>query len=407
MTKRVGKRGDTLIEVMLAVGIFSMVAIAVAAVMSGGVSSAQTALEATLAREEIDTQAEALRFIHAAYIAEKNAGVENGQYTNLWRTITNEENVISGEGNIESVSKYDLTSCANLYNDNNNILTEQKAFILNTWALGSDDNSVYIPVTGNQNRFAQASTYPRLILSSTANTLVGGDSGELSKAEGIYIIAVKDPGFTTIAGSDGKKSAYFDFYIRTCWYGTGDQAPSTISTVIRLYDPEALPDIKPPSNPEPQTAENILKDSKYSISDDGNNRFAQINGRHYDRTNNNRDPVLLGFVCHASTDQGFTGRSFIGPVLVGPNSDSVKYIDEAGSPDDTGSITFDGKTYYYSSTEHWMDITTTDCGDSTLKDMIEYSKSGQKNIYQAGTTSAKNAVLRAAEWILQEAKKQS
>ena len=76
MIKRVGKRGDTLIEVMLAVGIFSMVAVAVVAVMSGGTSSAQTALETTLAREEIDAQAEALRFIQASYIADKNSGDE-------------------------------------------------------------------------------------------------------------------------------------------------------------------------------------------------------------------------------------------------------------------------------------------------------------------------------------------
>ena len=76
MTKCVSKRGDTLIEVMLAVGIFSMVAVAVVAVMSGGTSSAQTALETTLAREEINTQAEALRFIQSSYIAEKDN--ENG-----------------------------------------------------------------------------------------------------------------------------------------------------------------------------------------------------------------------------------------------------------------------------------------------------------------------------------------
>ena len=62
-------------------------------------------------------------------------------------------------------------------------------------------------------------------------------------AEGIYIIAIKDPNSTTIIGSestDNKEAAYFDFYIRTCWYGTGDQNPSTISTVMRLYDPDAV-----------------------------------------------------------------------------------------------------------------------------------------------------------------------
>ena len=51
------KKGDTLVEVTLAIGIFSMIAIAVASVMSGGTASAQLALETTLAREEIDTQA--------------------------------------------------------------------------------------------------------------------------------------------------------------------------------------------------------------------------------------------------------------------------------------------------------------------------------------------------------------
>ena len=51
-----------------------MVAIAVVAVMTGGTSSAQNALETTLAREEIDTQAEALRFIHASYLADEESG---------------------------------------------------------------------------------------------------------------------------------------------------------------------------------------------------------------------------------------------------------------------------------------------------------------------------------------------
>ena len=85
MNKRVGKRGDTLIEVMLAVGIFSMVAVAVVAVMSGGTSSAQTALETTLAREEIDAQAEALRFIQTSYITSRES--EESKFGQLWKTI--------------------------------------------------------------------------------------------------------------------------------------------------------------------------------------------------------------------------------------------------------------------------------------------------------------------------------
>lgn len=248
MVKRVGKRGDTLIEVMLAVGIFSMVAIAVASVMSGGVSSAQTALESTLAREEIDTQAEALRFIHAAYISEKNSGKENGRYKGLWDMITDANNVITGEQNIKSVTGYAPDNCADLYNGDNNVLYQQRAFILNTWALGNSDsgpefiNKIYFSARADNDKFQPASTYPRLILGNPDDKLINDPTGDLQFAEGIYIIAVKDPDSTNIAGSNVNKSAYFDFYIRTCWYGTGDQAPSTISTVMRLYDPKALPD---------------------------------------------------------------------------------------------------------------------------------------------------------------------
>ena len=76
------KKGDTLIEVTLAVGIFSMVAVAVVAVMSNGTAGAQTSLETTLTREQIDAQAEALRFIHSAYISDME-GLD-GRYSKLW-----------------------------------------------------------------------------------------------------------------------------------------------------------------------------------------------------------------------------------------------------------------------------------------------------------------------------------
>ena len=87
------KKGDTLIEVLLAVGIFSMIAISVVAVMSGGTSSAQTALETTLAREEIDAQAEALRYIHDSYINDKNSDNSDLPTVALWRKIINQDNL--------------------------------------------------------------------------------------------------------------------------------------------------------------------------------------------------------------------------------------------------------------------------------------------------------------------------
>lgn len=231
MTKHVGKRGDTLIEVMLAVGIFSMVAVAVVAVMSGGTSSAQTALETTLTREAIDAQAEALRFIQSSYIAEKDN--VNGDYVNLWQAIaSNALDIKDKSGDYQkSITQFSPDDCSNLYSGNN--LKNQHAFIINTRVLGSDPSAAFI--TASNGSFISASTYPRLVYVDEGNLASESFNPSLSSAEGIYIIAVRDPGSTTIAGTN--KSAYYDFYIRTCWYGTGDKTPSTISTVMRLYDP--------------------------------------------------------------------------------------------------------------------------------------------------------------------------
>ena len=246
MVKRVGKRGDTLIEVMLAVGIFSMVAVAVVSVMSGGTSSAQTALEATLAREEIDTQAEALRFIQSSYISEKDT--EDGKFAKLWKLITaseygnsNNVNVITGENGIKEIANYSPKECSALYGDDGE--AKKYGFVINTRALGDSPYTAIISAKNpdDAGKFRQASTYPRLIYSDDNSSLTSSSfESDLQAAEGIYIIAVKDPNTTNITNT--KKSAYYDFYIRTCWYGTGDQTPSTISTVMRLYDPGIVKD---------------------------------------------------------------------------------------------------------------------------------------------------------------------
>lgn len=234
MTKRVGKRGDTLIEVMLAVGIFSMVAVAVVAVMSGGTSSAQTALETTLTREEIDAQAEALRFIQASYIAEKKD--VDGKFGQLWNKIA--ESSITNEGEIDAIAQYSPEDCSTLYSASGE--AKNYGFVINTRKLGTFSS----PSEVISKNLSAAQTYPRLIFNGDGGSLVDSGTDNLQKAEGIYIIAVKEPKnstSTSIVGT-GNTSAYYDFYIRTCWYGTGDQTPSTISTVMRLYDPKFTKD---------------------------------------------------------------------------------------------------------------------------------------------------------------------
>ena len=219
---RKNKKGDTLIEVTLAVGIFSMVAVAVMAVMNGGAASAQMALEATLAREEVDMQAEALRFIQSAYIAEKSGGESNGKYGELWSEITEKASSVSED--------FPPSECSVLYGDDGEAM---RGFVINTRKLGMDGARADDVVLTGKGKLRQAVTYPRLVYGDDGD-LTGNSNVSLGGAEGIYIIAVKDPG--TNIGNDSK-SAFYDFYIRTCWYGNRESAPSTIYTLVRLGDP--------------------------------------------------------------------------------------------------------------------------------------------------------------------------
>lgn len=251
------KKGDTLVEVTLAIGIFSLVAIAVVAVMSNGTAGAQTALEATLTREEVDSQAEALRFIQSAYIADRDT--EDDRFANLWKVITKNALDITNtnEDYQSSIVQYSPNTCDELYDST---IENHYGFVIDVNYLGKfsaftkkEDAIKHIPdvvvsASSRRDMFAPSVTYPHLVYgsdtsSSDNETLISDiSSSNLYRAEGIYIVAVKDADNTVIVSDEDPQttSAFYDFYIRTCWYGIGEKAPSVISTIVRLYDPEVI-----------------------------------------------------------------------------------------------------------------------------------------------------------------------
>lgn len=233
------KRGDTLIEVTLAVGIFSMIAVAVVATMSSGTTDAQTALETTLARAEIDAQAEALRFIQTSASANKPG------FNSLWNGILSKADDANRADAVKNaITNFAPSSCSELYNTENTgnaNISKQNAFIIDTSTLGefitqaSSDTSDSLnplisaksdtgdPDSSNINpSFSQATTYPRVY---KENVTV--------KAEGLYVVAVKDSGARVIS-ANAESQAFYDFYIHACWDTSNSDHPSTISTVIRL-----------------------------------------------------------------------------------------------------------------------------------------------------------------------------
>lgn len=284
-------RGDTLIEVAIAIAVFSLVAIGVVSVVNGSTSAAQNALEVTVTREEIDAQAEALRYIQNSYVAGgRSNSANNEKYRALWHEIVSHAEH-SDPKVLDAILDYNPSTCAELYDDDFNnpySIYAQDAFIINTHYLGDPIDYTDIATAGAQRNnyeantvfaaalsggipnanldgnpaFTTAATSPRILYESTYNHGAGTDDSLLDQdgndvavtqnyfsdlvytTEGLYVVAVKDQDTTAIVDSGNNtvhyESAFYDFYIRSCWFAPGADRPSTISTVIRLQDPETI-----------------------------------------------------------------------------------------------------------------------------------------------------------------------
>lgn len=274
------RRGDTIIEIMFAIAVFALVAVISVSVMNLGTATAENALEVVTARNELNAQAEALRFVHSSYISEKtlplrsdltNTQVANGekyqQYASLWDAIVkNAINPNSNEAasflNISdtTVSQSDVTAsgCARMYNASTpggrSPLTQANAFVLNARNLRSRNlngtanvDLSYVSIRNQPDVFREAELNARIIYEAD-EAFVTEDSdsqfheGDIAEgviydqvrwAEGIWVVAMTDG-----TSSDPYASAYYDFYIQTCWYGPNTTAPTSLDTVIRLYNPE-------------------------------------------------------------------------------------------------------------------------------------------------------------------------
>jgi type II secretory pathway pseudopilin PulG len=75
------EKGDTIIEVLFAITVFSFVAIASLSIMNQGSATAERALEITLVRSEITSQAQTLRFLNTSFINAYQEGEPLASYS--------------------------------------------------------------------------------------------------------------------------------------------------------------------------------------------------------------------------------------------------------------------------------------------------------------------------------------
>ena len=202
------KQGDTIIEVTLAISIFAMMMVGGLTIMNNGLAKAQGAVQLTMARNNIDSQAEALRYINGAYIA---------QYPNINNDVAKEWEKITQN---TAAAASNLNSCRTDFSPSN-------VFVIDTQTAMKTKTNLKV-----------ASTYPRLLYTysgANASLVANNDTNVIMNkasyigAEGIWIEAIKS--------SSSTQNNYYDFHIRACWKATGSNVNTTLGTIVRLYDP--------------------------------------------------------------------------------------------------------------------------------------------------------------------------
>jgi len=212
MLKRRRDRGDTLIEVLFAVSVFSFVVVGSLAIMNQGTAASQRSLEITLVRQQIDAQAETLRFMHDSYVAAYQSGLAFN--TNDQTTSPAEEWYKMA---VHPDSKFNLIKSASLLNTGATCTQshENGSFVLDPRNVLFQPSSDKLELTDTVDTFSQV-TYD--------------SAGVFSAAKGIWIEPVRSQ-------PKGDNAGFIDFHIRACWESSGMQVPSTQGTIVRLYEP--------------------------------------------------------------------------------------------------------------------------------------------------------------------------
>lgn len=207
MLRQHSQRGDTIIEVTLAFVVFSLLSVSAIAIMNRGVSASQKALEITLVRQQIDSQAEALRNLND-FASKKNARTDfQGEYVD-WQKIAKLVDVSRPDGiTSTSVEEFKITD------DNHCPVVPDNAFIMNA-------RTGRIAGLASDHKISGSDTAPfsQVVYNSADPKLVDSTNG-------IWVQSRRQ----------SNNAKYVDFHITACWYSASG-TPTILGTIVRIYD---------------------------------------------------------------------------------------------------------------------------------------------------------------------------
>ena len=213
-----------MIEVLLAVTIFSVVAVTGLTIMNQGSAASQRSLEITLVRNEMEAQATALRFMYDAALAQKSSASYDSTSVSPTSPAGKWDAVLA----IRKSSTVGATPFANMASG---ISCIRPSTITNAFVVNPRTATVYT-YSANATRWTTAPVFSRVRF----NQPTPGDPHPtgIQNVEGIWVEAVRRDaapiGGVTVPG-------YTDFHIRACWSTVGQSQPVTLGTIVRLYEP--------------------------------------------------------------------------------------------------------------------------------------------------------------------------
>lgn len=186
---RRNERGDTVIELVLAFAIFSMCAVMTIMILNKGVAVSQRSLEKSLVRQQIDSQAEIIRFLH---------DTKNPQWEVIKSKITPNPLPLAGP----------CPTTTSLGGSANGFFVSHNPSVPDGFSVINAVSPVY----------RTPSTYARVDF--TART-----------SAGVWVqVALAE----NLSGNPLIRA--YDLYIHGCWDSVGLHVPMTVGTIVRVYD---------------------------------------------------------------------------------------------------------------------------------------------------------------------------
>lgn len=204
---RQAQRGDTLVEVLFAVTVFSLVVVGSLMLMNQGTAASTRSLQITLVRQEIDSQAETLRFLNASYTS---------AYHRTYNPNTADAQTTPAEEYFKILRDIRAAGASSVTAFGGNGAACQtppaRSFIMNSRL------ATYQPYDAT-----------KLVPANAFSQVTYAANNTIATAQGIWIEAV--------SSTPSNGSSYTDFHIRSCWYPPGSGQAMNIGTIVRLYVP--------------------------------------------------------------------------------------------------------------------------------------------------------------------------